>query len=443
MEQNISNTERIALNALEGVGLLPTDAAVITPNQKDIFSESESSIDQIGLDKLNEEIEKKEQQKEETLEQGKEAEAKVSTPKDLSGVADILPDIEETFEKEGEPGTESGVPESEDKTELKTKTALVKFLQKKIEAGHYQPYGGEGGYDETKQELKDYLNGLTHDQLEDLIDLNQETRETKTKEEYREEFFNSLPGHLKHVARYLADGTVDPEAVYASLMRVEQNRKLDVTDPGDQETIAKNYLTLTNFGTPQEIAEQVEEWKEADTLGKRVASFKPKLDAMEEEQTLAYAQQAEEYKKEQEQAAQWYASSVEEVLRKGEIGGFKIDRKKQQQLYESLLLDIQPSARTGQPTNALWRKLEEIQVVKPDFDFFLEIADHILNREQFMSRVKQEGANGQQSKITKELKTLQGTGANKGQSIVGEQPKKKTTGIVKQKYNPFETPVRR
>lgn len=434
MEQNISNIEKIAINSLENIGLMPSDSAVITPTQKDIFSGPNDPIEQIGIDKLNSELEQKD------LENKKD---RTITSKNISDLSDILPDLSEAIEKEVEPGTENIIAETEDKTEVKAKTALVKFLKKKIEAGQYAPYGGENGYDETKQNLNDYLLSLTHEQLEDLVDLNQETRENKTKEEYREEFFNSLPGHLKHVARYLADGTVDPEAVYASLMRVEQNRKLDPSDAADQETIAKNYLTLTNFGTAQEIAEQVEEWKEANTLGKRVASFKPKLDAMEEEQTIAYAQQAEEYKKEQEQAAQWYASSVEEVLRKGEIGGTKIDRKKQQQLYESLLLDIQPSPRTGQPTNALWRKLEEIQVVKPDFDFFLEIADHILNRDQFMSRIKQEGANNQQSKISKELKTLQGTGANTGNSVQVEEQKKRTTGIVKQKYNPFETPTRR
>ena len=129
--------------------------------------------------------------------------------------------------------------------------------------------------------------------------------------------------------------------------------------------------------------------------------------------------------------------SVEEVLRKGEIGGFKIDRKKQEQLFHGLLLDIQPSVRTGQPTNAVWRKLEEIQVVKPDFDFFLEIADHILNREQFISRVKQEGANTQQSKITKELKTLQGTGANSGATCRSRRTKEKNYWHCKTEVQSF------
>ncbi len=437
MEQSISNTERIAINALEGVGLMPTDAAVITPNQKDIFSGPNDPVSKIGMEQLSAELEEKGESKE-VIEK-----VKGNTAKDILDLSSSLPDLEQAIEKEVIPGTEGNEPEAVDKAESKGKSSLVKFLKKKIEAGQYAPYGGEDGYDDAKEKLEDYLNKFNTPQLEDLIDLNQDTRENKTKEEYREEFFNSLPGHLKHVAKYLADGSVDPEDVYASLMRVEQNRKLDPTDITDQEVIAKNYLTLTDFGTAQEIAEQVEEWKEANTLGKKVATFKPKLDAMEEQQTIAYAQQAEEFKKEQEQAAQWYASSVEEVLRKGEIGGFKVDRKKQEQLYNSLLLDIQPSPRTGQPTNALWRKLEEIQVVKPDFDFFLEIADHILNREQFIGRMKQEGANGQQSKVTKELKTLQGTGANNGQNVPGEEVKKRTSGIVKQKYNPFETPIRR
>lgn len=435
MEQNISTTERIAINALEGIGLMPTESAVITPKQKDIFSGPEDSIGKIGMENISKELENKEKETDnKDLKKADES---------ISAISSLVPDFKEAIEKEVEPGMEASTPtESTDKTELKGKSSLVKFLQKKIEAGHYQPYGGDEGYDETKHNLKDYLTTLTHDQLEDLIDLNNDTRENKTKEAYRQEFFDSLPGHFKYVAHHLADGSVDPEAVYASLAKVEQNRKLDPTDSIDQEVIARNYLTLTDFGTGEEIAEQIEEWKEANVLSKKVGTFKPKLDAMAEQQVAAYAQQAEQYKKEQEQAAAWYAGAVEETLRTGKLGGTNIDRKKQQQLYHSLLLDMQPSPRTGQPTNAVWRKLEEIQVVKPDFDFFLEIADHILNRDEFIGRLKQEGINNQTVKISKELKTLQGTGANTGQGIQGEEQKKRTSGIVKQKYNPFETPKR-
>ena len=53
MEQNISNTDKIAINALEGVGLLPTDAAVITPSQKDIFSLPEDKLNGIGMEQIN------------------------------------------------------------------------------------------------------------------------------------------------------------------------------------------------------------------------------------------------------------------------------------------------------------------------------------------------------------------------------------------------------
>ncbi len=431
MEQNISTTERIAINALENVGLMPTEGAVITPKQKDIFSGPEDNISKMTMENLNTDIENKEQEQTQTKTKSPEA----------SSLSSILPDLGEAIKNEVEPGMENNETpaDTEDRTEIKGKSALVKYLKNKIEKGTYAPYGGEDGYDETKEKLDDYLGKFTYAQLEDLIDLNQDNKEKQIKELYRQEFFDSLPGHFKYVAQNLADGSVDPQAVYASLARIEQVRQLDPSDVNDQETIARNYLTVTDFGTPEEIAEQIEEWKEANALGKKVTAFKPKLDAMEEQQLIAYTQQAEQQKLEQQKAAEWYAGSVEEVLKTGAIGGSKIDRKKQQQLYHSLLLDVQPSPRTGQPTNAVWRKLEEIQVVKPDFDFFLEIADHILNRDEFVTRMRQEGANDQQSKITKQLKTLQGTGGNAGQTMTGEEQKKRTSGIVKQKYNPFDT----
>lgn len=431
MEQSISTTERIAINALENVGLMPTESAVITPKQKDIFSGPEDNIGKIGMENLNSDIEN--QAKEETVDKKK-------TDPAASSISSMIPDMGEAMKNEVETGMEGNesAADTTDKSETKTKTGFVKYLKNKIEKGIYQPYGGADAWDQSKETLDQYLNKFTHAQLEDLSDLNQDNKEKELKETYRQEFFNSLPGHLKYVAQHLADETVDPLAVYASLARVEQTRQLDPSDTNDQETIARNYLTVTDFGTAEEIAEQIEEWKEANVLGKKVTTFKPKLDAMEEQQLVAYTQQAEQQKQEQQRAAEWYAGSVEEVLKTGSIGGSKIDRKKQQQLYHSLLLDMQPSPRTGQPTNAVWRKLEEIQVVKPDFDFFLEIADHILNRDEYKNGLRQEGANDQQSKITKQIKTLQGTGANSGHSIQGEQQQKRTSGVVKQKYNPFE-----
>lgn len=433
MEQNISTTERIAINALENVGLMPTEGAVITPKQKDIFAGAEDNVEKINMESLNTDIETKEKETAEPV--------KAKSP-EANNLSTLIPDLGEAIKNEVEPGMEtSDAPaDTTDKSEIKGKSALVKYIKNKIEKGIYAPYGGEDGFDETKEKLDDYLNKFNHTQLEELIDLNQENKEKQIKDTYKQEVFDEFPGHLKWVAKQLAEGTVDPRAVYASLARIEQVRQLDPADVNDQEIIARNYLTvIMGLDNPEEVSEQIEEWKEANTLAKKVATFKPKLDAMEEQQLIAYTQQAEQQKVEQQKAAEWYTGSVEEVLKTGTIGGSKIDRKKQQQLYHSLLLDMQPSPRTGQPTNALWRKLEEIQVVKPDFDFFLEIADHILNREEYNTRIKQEGANDQQTKITKQLKTLQGTGANTGQTIPGEEQKKRTSGVVKQKYNPFDT----
>ena len=110
------------------------------------------------------------------------------------------------------------------------------------------------------------------------------------------------------------------KGLFRTLAQVEEMRELDPEDEYDQAEIARQYLYATNFGTPEEIEEEIETWRDIDKLGQKALQFKPKLDRMQEE-IVARQLAEQEYKKEQQaKQAKAYTDSVYNTLLAGEVG---------------------------------------------------------------------------------------------------------------------------
>lgn len=429
---------KISTDTLVNMGFMTGGESAVTPKQSDFF-DFEKPIDKINsinlADQLKTAAEKPvEEAKSDTSELAKPDKGAKPNMSNLESLADQLKGSildqksDEQESVEGNEGQQSAQPRS--KEDKAAKNSMVTFLKSRIEKGEFQTWND---YDDSKQKLGEYLNGMTNEQLEELADTNYHQKEESIKETYKTEFFQSLPKHLQYVVRNLADESVDPQAVYAALARVEHTKQLDPKDANDQIGIVQSFLQANGFGTPEEISAQVEEWKEAGTLDKKALQMKPKLDRMQEEQVRMYAAQAEEYKVQQNEAAQWYAESVTEALKDGNLNGLNITKKQQKLLYDKLLLDIKPSVRNGQPINGLWQALEKIQVVEPDFKLLSEITWLATDPKGYRDFVLQQGRNDQQGKITRELKTSQGNSADLSQ----EAPEQRKKGLVKAR-NPFD-----
>lgn len=431
-------TTTIDVNALGSLGFAPTADAAVTPKTKDMF-DFRTPTDKITGPSIAEALKNQKaadapDKQEQTPELGIDGKPKAITPDInlLNTLADGLQqDMKEAAANQDTP--EGGakpagdIPVQGDKSDKAYKNAMVQYLKGKIEKGEFLPYED---FDESKEKITDYLNKFTNEDLEALAETNDRTRQEKFQDEYRNGFIQTLPEHLQWVVGNLIDGSADPQAVYAALARVEQSRKLDPAAEGDQAGIARNYLQATNFGTPDEIAAQIEEWKEGDVLGKKAAQFKPKLDKMVEDQVKQYAQDAEQSKEQQRQAANYYVENVTNTLKELKLGELPITKKQAESLYRWQVQDIQPSVRTGQPTNALWRALENIQFVKPDFGLQSEITWLANDPKGYRDWVMQQGKNEQQAKVTRELKGQQGVNTY-GTDPEGDQ--KKVTKLPKPK----------
>jgi hypothetical protein len=275
------------------------------------------------------------------------------------------------------------------------KSGLAELAQKMIEEGSLVPF------DDDKP-LEEY----TTKDFRELFEANFQERENAVRESTPKEFFNALPEELQYAAKYVADGGTDLKGLFRTLAQVEEMRQLDPSDEYDQAEIARQYLYATNFGTPEEIEEEINDWKDMDRLEQKANQFKPKLDRMQEEIVARQLAEQEVKKQQQENAARQYTDNVYSTLANGEIGGIKLDRKVQSMLYSGLVQPNYPSI-SGKPTNLLGHLLEKYQFVEPRHDLIAEALWLLSDPDGYKSKIKDQGSKQAVEKTVRQLKTEQ------------------------------------
>jgi hypothetical protein len=294
------------------------------------------------------------------------------------------------------------------------KSGLFELATKMIEEGTLF------AFDDDKP-LEEY----TTKDFRELFEANFQEKERKIKEDVPKEFFNALPDELKTAAKYVADGGQDLKGLFRTLAQVEEVFELDPEDENHQAEIARQYLYATNFGTPEEIEAEIEDWADVDKLAQKAKQFKPKLDRMQEEIVSRKLAEQETKKEQQIQAAKQYTDNVYNVLSTGELDGIKLDKKVQNMLYSGLVQPSYPSI-SGKPTNMLGHLLEKYQFVEPRHDLIAEALWLLADPEGYKSKIKDQGTKTATEKTVRMLKTEEAKKISSSVSQEDKAPSKRT-----------------
>jgi len=416
-----SNVEQLDVNLDEIFNAAPSGGDMIQQEskpQKNIFSGLRDKVDMTfadpatdGVDDINAKVEEKEEvEKEETLlddvvsEEGGEVVKK--TKEDAK-------DILDSFAEE----------ETEDETETKEKrgrksiNGISDVFAKLIKDDKIVPFDDDK--DLAEYSAKDW---------EELIEANLEEKASQVRRETPKQFFQSLPQELQIAAKYVADGGKDLKGLFSTLSEVESTKTLDVKNGADQEKIITEYLSATDYGTSEDIQEEIEIWKDLGKLEAQANKFKPKLDKMQEKVVNQKLQQQELKKKQQENASQAYMKNVYETLKDGKLGEIKVDRKTQAMLYNGLVQPNYPSVN-GKNTNLLGHLLEKYQFVEPNYGLISEALWLLQDPEAYKAKIMSKGAQATIEKTVRKLKTEQSSagGASLGVHEAEEENKRKSS----------------
>lgn len=329
----------------------------------------------------------------------------------------LIDNLDDSDEDDSTAKSKAGRPKTE-------KSGLVGFLKKRIESKEMFAFDD---YDETKQDLEEYLGSLGEKDVEELWQANVDNMKSEVAAKTPKEFFEALPDELQYAAKYVMDGGQDLKGLFQALAQVEQVRSLDPKDENDQEGIVRSYLQATGFGNEEEIDEEVTTWKDLGVLEKKAKQFKPKLDSMQEEIVQSQIVEQEAKKQQQEQAAEAYMQNVFEALRPAEINGLKLDKKTQAQLYSGLVQPQYPSI-SGRPTNLLGHLLEKYQFVEPNYPLIAEALWLLSNPDEYRQTLTKQGKNQAVEQTVRQLKTEQ---SRKNTSTYQEDDEPKSRKLVR------------
>lgn len=340
---------------------------------------------------------------------------------------------DESFEevlKDVDPGDASLSAEAEVEEPKKSpgrskiaKDGTVELMKKLIDTGKIIPFDDEKSIDE-----------YTLNDFEELLEANFQERENQIRETTPAEFFESLPEELQVAAKYVADGGKDLKSLFKVLSHVEETFELDPEDENHQERIVREYLTATNFGTPEDIQEEIDSWKDKDELEAKAFKFKPKLDAMQAKVVQQKLAQQEQMKRQQQAQAQAYMQNIYNTLSPGEINGVKLDRRTQELLYTGLVQPNYPSI-SGRPTNLLGHLLEKYQYVEPNHGLIAEALWLLADPQSYKTKIMEQGQKQTVEKTARMLKTEEAR-RNSGSAIVEKEEVKQRT--IKRNNNFFK-----
>jgi len=302
---------------------------------------------------------------------------------------DIKPDADD------EPAPGKGRPKTE-------KSGLVEFLKKRIESKEMFAFDD---YDETKQDLGEYLGSLSEKDVDELWQANMDNLKQEVASKTPKEFFESLPGELQYAAKYVMDGGQDLKGLFQALAAVEQVRELDPAQEEDREVIVRSYLQARGE-SPEDIEDEINTLKDLNTLEKKAKQYKPKLDAMQEEIVQSRIAEQELRQEQQQQAAQAYTQNVYEALRPAEINGLKLDKKTQAMLYTGLT-QAQYASVSGRSTNLLGHLLERYQFVEPNYPLIAEALWLLSDPDAYRKNLQTVGKNQATENTVRQLKTEQ------------------------------------
>lgn len=307
-------------------------------------------------------------------------------------LGDILGDPkEEEFEEETYDGKDTIAKSGR-------KPALVETISKLVDKGLIDLF-------EDAPNVEDY----TIDDIEELIEQNIIQKVNQTAQKAPVEVFKKLDPKLQDVISYALSGGTDITNVLKNVARAQEVTELSLDKKEDQERIVREWLRETNFGTEDEIEDEISDYIDREDLEKKAKQFKPKLDKKQGEIMQKKLAEQEEKRKQAEQVKKKYAENIFNTLNHETLNGLKLNNKIQTSLYYGITDTSNYQDREGNPTNELGYLIEKYQIGESaNPSLILEALWLLKDPEGYRNSVKNIGEKEAIAKTVRSLKTAEG-----------------------------------
>lgn len=245
------------------------------------------------------------------------------------------------------------------------------------------------------------------DDLKELIQANLENAKKEPTEEMKNEYFSKLPEEIKIIAEYAEKGATHDQirSMFGHFAKVQEAAELNPSTVEGQREIVRQYLASTDYGSPEDIQEEIDNWEDLGELENRAKKFHPKLTKMREKLIQADMLKQQQYQQKQIEAREQFESSIEKALSKTELINVKLPKSERDALRKEITEHNYVSELTGRPLNGLGKALEEAMFVKPNPEFLAELTYFATNPEGFIKKLTEKIKEKEVGSTVRKLKT--------------------------------------
>lgn len=315
------------------------------------------------------------------------------------------------------------VPEEDEEVEVpddKTVTNDSSFTSL-IKDGILSPF-------EDSEEIKDI------DELKELIQANVTTKYEQGRQEGALELLGALPQDLQKAIKYALDGGKDVSGLFAKMNTQKDVQTLDIENERDQEEIIRKVLKSQDL-SEEEIQEEIESYKDLNSLKRMATKLKPRLDKIQEKEIESELKRAESLREAAKEQAELYATSVKEALSTGDVYGYKLDDTLKDKLAQQMSNAMFKSV-SGQNTNLLGKLLEKYQIEEPDMNRIMGATLFLLDPQEFLKKISLENSKSMEKEVIRRIKNVDITPTVETR-IINTQTDKKTTKRTNNFFRPL------
>jgi hypothetical protein len=278
--------------------------------------------------------------------------------------------------------------------------AMVAAVKKLIEKKVLFPF-------EDDKKIEDY----TAADLEEMIEANLSQKESTLQQQLPAQFFQNMPPEMQQAYKYIADGGTDLKSLFQAMGQSQEIRELNIENEAGQAYAVRSYLQATNYGTAEEIEDEILSLQDRGDLEKKANQFKPKLDAMQQQMVQSRLASQEQQNQQRQAQSKAYMDNVYDVLKEGEVNGIPLNERTQNMLYQGLVQPNYPSI-SGKQTNLLGHLLEKYQWVEPNHSLVAEALYLLSDPDGYRADVKKVGGEEAVEQVVRKLKTEQSNLSN-------------------------------
>lgn len=395
-----TKVEEISLDAIND--LLDIGGEIMLPNEEkkpNVFSNDAPDMTFLEKPEESEDNKSSEPQKEELEEDEATSDKAPVAPAD-----DILAPPTDDFEEEEY--------EEDNKSKGGRPTAIVTATKSLIEKGLITPFVDDNGKEED-------ISNYSAADFEELFTANFQRQQEDLAKDLPSQFFQNMPVEMQQAYHYIANGGTDLKNLFKAMGQSQEMREINVETESGQAYAVRAYLQATNYGTPEEIEDEVQSLMDRGDLEKKANQFKPKLDAMQDQMIQQRLAKQEQENKQRQDQSQTYMENVYNTLEKKELNGIKLDDRTQNMLYAGLVQPNYPSIN-GKQTNLLGHLLEKHQWVEPRHDLIAEALWLLADPDGYRSKIRE---NGEKQAVEKTVRKLKDAQSNLTSSSAPEEPR--------------------